>query len=232
MTPWAGVMKWNWSEEIEAEFTCIDGMRTPLQPSSSSTDLDWALQPDELELPVLRPPPPPPIGKDGGRWMCIPKLKGKRVDVIVLQKTAGRVTARQANAEGQSGYIELMEGMTEELLDTPIVVRLGDQGKRIRIAPRWLAPMRATRCPPVCMTDVSISSWKGRVVVIGPDTAGKTEHIGEYGWTAPTATPEMTWVKFARESRDHVEMQSFFHVESLCRAFNIAGVDTKPTPFF
>ncbi|KAJ7134389.1 hypothetical protein C8R44DRAFT_770372 [Mycena epipterygia] len=228
VTPWAGVMKWNWSDESGADLRPPDGMHTP--PQTPSTDPDWVPQPAEVPLP--RPPPPSRIGYDGGRWLCIPKLKGKRVDVVVLQKTAGRITPRQADAEGYAGYIELDEAMTEDSLNTPIIVRLGDWGKRVRLEPRWLAPMRRTRCPPLCMTDLPISGWKGRVVVIGPDSVGRTDHMGEYGWTAPLANPDMTWVKFARDHRDQVQLEGYYHVESLCRAYNTAGVNTTATVFF
>ncbi|KAJ7117824.1 hypothetical protein C8R44DRAFT_738698 [Mycena epipterygia] len=229
VAPWAGVMKWNWSDQVVADSLCVDGMRTPLQSSSADPDPDPAWVVPSEQSPVPRPPPPPRIGKDGGRWLCIPKLQGKRVDVVVLQKTAGRVTPRQANAEGQSGFIELDQAMTEDRLNTTIIVRLGDWGKRVRLEPRWLAPMRTMRCPPTCMPDVSITAWKGRVVVIGPDSIGNTEHMGEYGWTMPMGNPDMTWVKFARDHRDGPPLEGYYHVQSLCRAHNSAGVNTKPT---
>ncbi|KAJ7086577.1 hypothetical protein C8R44DRAFT_752594 [Mycena epipterygia] len=137
------------------------------------------------------PAPPPVLGRDGGRWLCIPRLKGKRVDVRVLPITMGRVSGRQASAEGKYAFIEVDEEITAATLNNTIPVRIGEHGTIVKIAPRWLEPLRTTGWPPQVLPDVSIAIWPCRVVVIGRDHVGGTEHLGEYGWTRRGDAPDM-----------------------------------------
>ncbi|KAJ7127761.1 hypothetical protein C8R44DRAFT_733187 [Mycena epipterygia] len=183
VTPWAGIMRWGWGEVVEE----VHWVRTP--PQTPAPELEWQVTPEERAVP--RPPPPPVLGRDGGRWLCIPRLKGKRVDVRVLPITMGRVSGRQASAEGKYAFIEVDEEITAATLNNTIPVRIGEHGTIVKIAPRWLEPLRTTGWPPQVLPDVSIAIWPCRVVVIGRDHVGGTEHLGEYGWTRRGDAPDM-----------------------------------------
>ncbi|KAJ6492657.1 hypothetical protein DFH09DRAFT_1104665 [Mycena vulgaris] len=209
---------------------------TPPHPGIQDGGTEWI--PDAEEC-APRPPAAalPEIGlDDGGVWLCIPRLKGKRVDVRVLKKTSGRVTGFQAGAAGQSGYIEIEEALTEAQLNNPITVRVGEAAKRIRLEPRWLAPMRRTLCPPLTLVDGSIAHSRGRVVIIGPSNTGGRDRMGDYGETIPErpeSAGELVWVRFPRGEgqSDPNGGMACFPVGSLCRAYNQDGVLTKATRF-
>ncbi|KAJ6476590.1 hypothetical protein DFH09DRAFT_1108807, partial [Mycena vulgaris] len=209
---------------------------TPPHPGIQDGRTEWI--PDAEEC-APRPPAAalPEIGfDDGGMWLCIPRLKGKRVDVRVLKKTSGRVTGFQAGAAGQSGYIEIEEALTEAQLNNPITVRVGEAAKRIRLEPRWLAPMRRTLCPLLTLVDGSIAHSRGRVVIIGPSNTGGRDRMGDYGETIPErpeSAGELVWVRFPRGEgqSDPNGRMACFPVGSLCRAYNQDGVLTKATRF-
>ncbi|KAJ7720055.1 hypothetical protein B0H16DRAFT_1794024 [Mycena metata] len=163
-----------------------------------------------------------PIGEDEGRWLCIPGLAGKRVDVRVRLKTAGsRVTDRQISTAGQLGFIELRDCPTGKCTeqDDAGVSRAAGNGK-------------ADRAAMADAVDVSIAKVQGRVVIIGPDVDGKREHAGDYAETWPN-TPDMgntVWVRFERVEGAKVEWRKY-PVESLCRALNEDGAFTHKSRF-
>ncbi|KAJ6461304.1 hypothetical protein DFH09DRAFT_1114305 [Mycena vulgaris] len=197
---------------------------TPPHPGIQDGGTEWI--PDAEEC-APRPPAAalPEIGlDDGGVWLCIPRLKGKRGGWF------------QAGAAGQSGYIEIEEALTEAQLNNPITVRVGEAAKRIRLEPRWLAPMRRTLCPPLTLVDGSIAHSRGRVVIIGPSNTGGRDRMGDYGETIPErpeSAGELVWVRFPRGEgqSDPNGGMACFPVGSLCRAYNQDGVLTKATRF-
>ncbi|KAJ7103279.1 hypothetical protein B0H15DRAFT_204781 [Mycena belliarum] len=220
VSPWMTELKWNWWKEGDGA-----APRAQTPPMNSQEDMD------------VQPPPAgaPEIGNDGGCWLCLPKLKGKRVDVLVLKKQRGRVTGIQADSAGKWGYIELRDALTEGQLNNPITVRMGHAGRRVRLAPHWLVPMRTTICPPITMVNVSIAQWCGRVVIIGPSVTGNKARMGEYAQTVPQVGEDIVWVQFERAPGESARSEAagdFYNVQSLCRAQNQDGVDTKATRFY
>ncbi|KAJ7037128.1 hypothetical protein C8F04DRAFT_1180845 [Mycena alexandri] len=173
------------------------------------------------------------IGEDEGRWLCIPRLQGKRVDVRVRMKTAGkRVSGAQVAAAGKSGFIELSHALTESALNTPMAVRVGELGKRVQIEPRWLIPVRTTLNPPWNNVDASIAKARERVVIIGPDETGERDREGEYAETCPNTEQmgNVVWVRFERVEGADGEWRKY-PVESLCRSLNEDGTFTRKSRF-
>ncbi|KAJ7031643.1 hypothetical protein C8F04DRAFT_1397151 [Mycena alexandri] len=123
LAPWAGPLQLGFTDD-EDEW---EGRRTP-EWEGGTTPMEEAWRPTQGEMAtaavaaaaaaaaaraVTR------IGEDEGRWLCIPRLQGKRVDVRVWLKTAGkRVSGAQVAAAGQSGFIELSHA-----LNTPVSAR-------------------------------------------------------------------------------------------------------------
>lgn len=187
-------------------------------------------------VPKLTGRSQPNIGNDGGAWLCIPKLAGKRVDVKVGHKTGGRISGAQKKSEGQWGYIEMEKALTSIDLKpkNTLVVRLGEFGTRLFIEPMFLQPMRTTIHPPQVVSDICISQLDGRVVIIGPDITGDQTWLGEYGKTCVGGTAMGAGyinVRFPREKRDAPVVIKTFHVVSLCRSYNVDGVFTTATQF-
>ncbi|KAF7297773.1 hypothetical protein MKEN_01401000 [Mycena kentingensis (nom. inval.)] len=178
------------------------------------------------------------IGNDEGRWLCIPKLAGKRVDVIVLPIRHGRITNVQAEAVGRSGFIEIEAGrpLLDTALKAPLNVYVDGLQKRIRLSPKWLAPMRSALQLPVDVNqeDISIAqSGKGRVVIVGPDVRGSVQWLGEYAniVSIGQGPMEVVLVQFPREWWEPIS-QAYFPLQSLCRSTNLDGKQTKATRFY
>ncbi|KAF7299217.1 hypothetical protein MIND_00870400 [Mycena indigotica] len=208
-----------------------DNVNSPSSYSPSSA----SGTPEHLS-PLVNSSPQPDvhqIGNDEGRWLCIPTLSGKRIDVIIMPIRHGRVTNVQADAVGRSGFIELDQPLTEALLKVPINVYVDGLQKRIRLAPKWLAPMRSALPQPVQPTqDVSIAqAAKGRVVIIGPDVRGSVSQLGQYANITGAGPGDVVLVQFEREWFEPVS-QAQFHLQSLCRSTNLDGKQTKATRFY
>ncbi|KAJ7069992.1 hypothetical protein C8F01DRAFT_1114897 [Mycena amicta] len=219
-----------WNEEPQSP-------RTARSPSSGYSPSSVSDTPEHLS-PITQAPHLPPlsnvpvIGNDEGRWLCIPKLEGKRVDVVILPIRHGRVTNVQAEAVGRSGFIELDQPLTEASLKVPVNVYVDGLQKRIRLAPKWLAPMRSAMHQPIQPSqDVSIAhAAKGRVVIIGPDVRGSRSQLGEYA-SIIGGTGDVVLVQFEREWYEQVS-QAHFHVQSVCRSTNVDGKQSKATRFY
>ncbi|KAJ7454004.1 hypothetical protein B0H11DRAFT_2245128 [Mycena galericulata] len=225
LEPWSQKLGWNWPAR---------GAEAPVAPTDDA-DPEWAPEPQ-----LLAPPPPPrasaSLGEDGGRWLCIPGLVGKRVDVVLMLKMSGRSSGIQIEYAGHSGFIELEEPITEAWLARArhmksVTVRIGPQCKIIKIEPKWLKPCRTTRHPPQVMEDVPITQCRGRVVIIGPDIDGDERHKGEYGETFPGNEDDRVLVSFARSSVQDPPQSAVYHILSLCRAYNADAVRTQRTIF-
>ncbi|KAJ7121380.1 hypothetical protein C8R44DRAFT_736181 [Mycena epipterygia] len=196
------------------------------------TETDDPVNPAPI-LPCT-PPPAPKICEAEGRWLCIPQLVQKRVDVVVGEKTAGRITQVQKNAKGKFGYIEVETTLTPTSLKKPITVRLGEYGTRVQIESRWLKPMRRTFHPPQVLINTCISELGGRVVVIGPDATGAHHCLGNYAEIcagACTLGPGYVRVRFPRDTPLFPEIFADYPIDSLCRSFNADGVLTQATTF-
>ncbi|KAJ7441860.1 hypothetical protein FB451DRAFT_1414409 [Mycena latifolia] len=223
VSPWARPLNWTWWKDGSSwkDSAWAESRRTPPLETCAPGP----------SAPPVEPPPAREIGDDDGRWLCIPRLKDKRVDVKVMNKTRGRVSAVQSQAMGNHGYIELVDALTESQLNTPIPVYVyfkdRQKEKKVMLEPRWLTPMRQTLCPPHMMADVSIVERRGRVVIIGPSDSGDRSRMGEYGETIPESSSDAVWVRL--EGRN--ETTAHFPVQSLCRLQNVDTGRTKATRF-
>ncbi|KAJ7033479.1 hypothetical protein C8F04DRAFT_1396093 [Mycena alexandri] len=231
VTPWAGPLQLGFTND-EDEW---EGRRTP-EWEDGTTPMGDAWRPTQGEMAVAAAAAARAatrIGEDNGRWLCIPRLQGKRVDVRVRLKTAGkRVSGAQVAAAGQSGFIELSHALTESALNTPMSVRVGEFGKKVQIEPRWLIPVRTTLNPPWNNADASIVTARERVVIIGPDEAGERDREGDYAETCPNTeqTGNVVWVRFERVEGVDGEWRKY-PVESLCRSLNQDGTFTRKSRF-
>ncbi|KAF7291718.1 hypothetical protein HMN09_01263400 [Mycena chlorophos] len=206
--------------------------------SPGSTYAPSSASDSERMSPLMNRSPPPavatgPIGNDEGKWLCIPKLAGKRIDVVIMPIRHGRVTNVQADAVHRSGFIELEYPLNEASLKVPLNVYVDGLQKRIRLAPKWLAPMRSALTLPIPPNkDVSIAqAAKGRVVIIGEDVRGNRSQLGEYANIVSGGANDVVLVQFEREWYDPV-VQAYYHLQSLCRATNVDGKQTKATRFY
>jgi hypothetical protein len=182
------------------------------------------------------PPPlrPAGVGEDQGRWLCIPGLKGKRVDVVINGEMDDARSDLQRQSKNKSGHIEVPKrGFKEDQLKTPVAVFLDGLNRRqVKIAPRWLLPMRSVNFPPHDYDTVSIARKVGRVVVIGPDAFGGENRKGEYGLTTPPTRGHLVDVTYVRQPGERVAQTDSYSVESLCRSYNKDTESTKATNFF
>ncbi|KAJ7167558.1 hypothetical protein C8R46DRAFT_1093399 [Mycena filopes] len=228
--PWARPLLLGFSD-VDEEWEG-DGHKTP--EAKDPTDANWKATEAEAQAAVERAAMARAairIGEDQGRWLCIPGLRGKRVEVRVMQKLAGkRVSGAQAAAVGKAGYIELKEALTEDKLNKPISVRIKQMTRPLQIEPRWLAPIR-TMMTPLSTMPASIANARGGVVVIGPDSLGAKDHLGDYGQTCPNSEEDcedMVWVEF--EGAGGVAgARRHYPLDSLCRSGNGEGTVTKRT---
>lgn len=180
----------------------------------------------------------PSHGEDGGRWLQIPNLVGKRLDVVVMPKTRGRPSFIQMASADQIGYIEIQEPITEAWLSASpdkmktVTVRIGQGCKKVKLQPCWLKPCRTTEHPPqVVAKGIPITQCMVRVVIIGPDIDGDNAHRGEYGMTWPGTDPGQVLVSFQRRCVKDPEHSATYRIDSLCRALNADGVTTTRTIF-
>ncbi|KAK7022626.1 hypothetical protein R3P38DRAFT_3196026 [Favolaschia claudopus] len=173
----------------------------------------------------------------GGVWLCQPFLVGKRVDVVVTQRTRGGTSKRQQDAVGSCGFVELTRPLQFCDLKKKIAVRVGPLADKVSYEPEFLLPMRTAYHPPHLELDVclSMSPVPLRVIIMGADCSGSVAYIGEYAETIPSARsalhlPGYTAVRFSRWSRWY-GLITTVHINALVRSFNVDGVSTSSTIF-
>ncbi|KAJ7434010.1 hypothetical protein B0H11DRAFT_1938925 [Mycena galericulata] len=170
------------------------------------------------------------LGEDTGEWMCIPALKGKRVDVVLegvnsvalqthrIFKTSPKIRA----LEGKVGYFLLVNAVDPKSIDKKKVQVYG-LGVPHGIAPMCIKPRRFSDDG-----TTRIDAFKERVVIVGPDIQGDIVAKGCYAQTRPHT--EHTHSGGIVE----VELESgglkFHHYSSLCMARNI-HIDTTDNAF-
>ncbi|KAJ7469267.1 hypothetical protein B0H11DRAFT_1920502 [Mycena galericulata] len=175
-------------------------------------------------------PSAPTKSEDTGEWMCIPALKGKRVDVVLegvnsvalqthrIFKTSPKIRA----LEGKVGYFLLVNAVDPKSIDKKKVQVYG-LGVPHGIAPMCIKPRRFSDDG-----TTRIDAFKERVVIVGPDIQGDIVAKGCYAQTRPHT--EHTHSGGIVE----VELESgglkFHHYSSLCMARNI-HIDTTDNAF-
>ncbi|KAJ7444055.1 hypothetical protein B0H11DRAFT_1931229 [Mycena galericulata] len=177
--------------------------------------------------PVLAVPRP---REDTGEWMCIPALKGKRVDVVLegvnsvalethrIFKTSAKIRA----LEGKAAYLLLADAIDPKSLDKKKVQVFGFSVPH-GIGPMCIKPRRFSDDG-----TTRIDTFKERVVIVGPDIQGDIVAKGCYAQTRPHT--EHTHGGGIVE----VELESgslkLYHYSSLCMARNI-HIDTTDNAF-
>jgi hypothetical protein len=210
-------------------------------PRSTDT-LPWHRADDDAPVPAVQPLPRhmPEIGMDSGHWLLIPGLANKRVDVMLLPKSGGRAMSGPHNnaiEQKRAGYIVFEKPLTEADLGKTMWVKCdGLPGRSPKVEPRYFAPCRTTFCPPQCWVDKSIAMKYGRVVIIGPDTSGNNDALGQYAWTFPlegtTGYHELGFVSVHLRREDGTGKllgARTYAVESLCRSQNVVVPGAEAT---
>ncbi|KAJ7300457.1 hypothetical protein DFH08DRAFT_999775 [Mycena albidolilacea] len=154
-------------------------------------------------------------GELDGRWLCIPGLAHKRVDVVLKDIARSenryfRPKKRILSCEGRAGYLALDEPFRQEDLDkkTIRVWAVGPNGTSHPVRGPCIRPIRH-------MGDgAPISQVVTRVVVIGCDAAGDVSRLGCYGEARPH-DGQVSDVKFEDLGT------GLFHLSSLCRSLNV-----------
>ncbi|KAF7371738.1 hypothetical protein MVEN_00030300 [Mycena venus] len=144
-------------------------------------------------------------GELDGRWLCLPGLAHKRVDVILKDIVGSenryfRPKKRILGCEGRSGYLALDLPFREEDLNqkTIRVWAVGPNGTNHPVRGPCIRPMRY-------MADgTPINQVVTRVVIIGPDIAGDVSQLGCYGEARPhndeVVVVKMRWSKEQRRA--------------------------------
>ncbi|KAF8180491.1 hypothetical protein K438DRAFT_1768399 [Mycena galopus ATCC 62051] len=205
-------------------------LHTKMSLSKTRALPPWMLAPQPARastpLPPSRSPTPPAQsssspsnsqvldGELDGRWLCLPGLVNKRVDVVLKDIASSenryfRPKKRILTCEGRVGYLALDEPFHEEDLNKKMirVWAVGPNGTNHPVRGPCIRPMRQ-------MEDgTPIHRVVSRVVIIGPDTAGNISKLGCYGECAPH-NDQVAAVKFQNSE------WYFFPSSSLCRSLN------------
>ncbi|KAJ7679779.1 hypothetical protein B0H17DRAFT_1139053 [Mycena rosella] len=152
--------------------------RTPTPPPCTNETSDWGLP--EYEKFRLE-------GEYDGKWMCIPELAGKRIDVIVEGITRMVATRNWKPSpvlsalEGKTGYLLLHEAIRPSTLREHkiTVYAVGNNGRKHDVPGVHIKPLRDG------VNGMMIIAKPQRVVVIGGDMAGDTSAVGTYAQTRP-----------------------------------------------
>ncbi|KAJ7194704.1 hypothetical protein GGX14DRAFT_404492 [Mycena pura] len=186
-------------------------------------------------VPVNVPDTAPALfGETDGRWLCIPGLARKRVDVKVegvadLNDRKFRTSATIRALEGRTGYLLLEKPVLERSLDSQKidVYAVGKNGSKHGLAPKCIRPVRQTD------SGTPITQVLVRVVIIGPDLDGDAGMLGRYAQTEPERPHDkgrdVVYVRLDTRLHDPAEFR-LFHRNSLCRATNTT-VSIQQTDF-
>jgi len=175
------------------------------------------------------------LGETDGRWLCIPGLARKRVDVKVegvvdLDDRKFRTSATIRALEGRTGYLLLEKAVLERSLDSQKidVYAVGKNGTKHGVAPKCIRPVRQTDSG-TPLTEVLV-----RVVIIGPDVDGVAEMLGRYAQTEPERPHDkgrdVVYVRLETQRLHEPDEFRLFHRNSLCRATNTT-VSTQECDF-
>ena len=175
------------------------------------------------------------LGETDGRWLCIPGLARKHVDVKVegvvgLDDRKFRTSATIRALEGRTGYLLLEKAVLERSLDSQKidVYAVGKNGTKHGVAPKCIRPVRQTDSG-TPLTEVLV-----RVVIIGPDVDGVAEMLGRYAQTEPERPHDkgrdVVYVRLETQRLHEPDEFRLFHRNSLCRATNTT-VSTQECDF-
>ncbi|KAF8134068.1 hypothetical protein K438DRAFT_1787365 [Mycena galopus ATCC 62051] len=187
---------------------------------------------DALESVVIPPtsvitndyqPYVPDVGDTDGRWLALPGLANKRVDIRIegVERTAypkhASVKARQCEGRDGTLYPFSKPLHPANFHKSGVKVKLDKSGGTANIPADAIRPQR------FIFPGVSIAEKEGRVVIIGPDVEGSHLHTGDYALVQPGLPdpdfPDIVEVKFTRHAGP--PFTGCFHVGALCRSTNI-----------
>lgn len=120
--------------------------------------------------------------------MCVPGLARKRVDVQILgiekledsKRSKFKNSASLRRLEGRSGYLLLEDALTPEMvgMNKLRVWAVGQNMTGHNLPAQCIKPFRG-------LTDMPLTRFKSRVVIIGADITGDSSCKGLYGETQP-----------------------------------------------
>ncbi|KAJ7686111.1 hypothetical protein B0H17DRAFT_1204496 [Mycena rosella] len=162
--------------------------RTLSPPPSTNETVDWGLT--EYERFRLE-------GEADGRWLWIPRLVGKHVDVVV--QGIGRMPILPDTLESRK----------------ITVYAVGKNRMKHDVPGQYIKPLRDDGA------GTKITIQRQRVVVLGADMGGGTSAVGKYAETRPDISHPHGEDVVAVMVEDGANPQ-FFHILRLSRAINIA----------
>ncbi|KAJ7677304.1 hypothetical protein B0H17DRAFT_1139668 [Mycena rosella] len=183
-------------------------------PLSTNKTVDWGLT--EYERFRLE-------GKADGRWLCIPGLVSKRIDVIV--QGIGRIVPTRhwkpspllMGLDNKIGYLLLDQPILPDTLESRkiTVYAVGKNHMKHDVPRQYIKPLRDDGA------GTKITMQRQRVVVLGRDMGGGTSAVGKYAETCPDISHPHEEDVVAVMVEGGTSPQ-FFHILRLSRAINIA----------
>lgn len=131
--------------------------------------------------------------------------------------------------EDQLGFTVLTQSL--QTVESPIMVKVGYEEKRISFQARHLVPETTTEesLPSFVQSNkrpTSVRSSVGtRVVIIGPDLNGRSDYIGQYAVVTQCQWPlePDQACTYIASTGPYWGMCIYFHVESICRSQTVSG---------
>ncbi|KAJ7259109.1 hypothetical protein B0H12DRAFT_1232095 [Mycena haematopus] len=158
-------------------------------------------------------------GETTGAWFTHPEFVNRRIDVKILGLGTTRFPKhsprRTSLYEGETGYLVPFKYpvLSGSFTKRNFKVQLDRSTKTVGVPADAVRPCREN------LDGTSIAKTKGRVIVIGPDIAGRDIHIGQYAETMPGSAPDpQVLVRF---QKNFAPEYGTFALSSLCRARNI-----------
>ncbi|KAJ7669177.1 hypothetical protein DFH06DRAFT_1321204 [Mycena polygramma] len=170
--------------------------------------------------------PPRDIGEATGHWLQPKELVCKRID-IKIEGVVGCLK-QVIGYEGKRGFVKLAHPLSVQDIEKKLLeCRTVPMHHPAKVPPVSIKPYRLSE-PDSSGTAHCISSVVGRVIIIGPNIHGVTDRVGQYAETVPSApahaplpTP-IVEVRFALTPSGERPPNEEYHLESLCRALNVA----------
>nr|GAT47186.1 predicted protein [Mycena chlorophos] len=162
-------------------------------------------------------------------WLSRWDFTGKRLDVRIGASRRGRPSKVQQTYNGMDGFIEPKERVVIGKESGFMEVMVEQSAKRVRLQAECLEPIHDPMPPRVRLADKQKSENMLRVVVIGPDTEGSLKYVGKYGFVKKNEAKETHVLIKAVMDEGALLGEAIYARDSLCRATNADGLNTKTT---
>ena|ERR1700738_844077 len=155
-----------------------------------------------------------------GSWLLDHRLVGKRLDVRISRTG----DFHKGKYEGKMGFVVLKS--TPTTISDSVEVRVGHDESRRHFRLHHLTPERTMEIPypeymkkDPGMSPPVISTPGTRVIVIGADSHGNTDFVGNFGTTLASPYPQFACVLLSQTwPPTYSNMPGFFPPDSLCRS--------------